>query len=160
MLASDHSADGVVVATLEHEHALRAARRFRAGEIIVGLSGRITPVRNRLTIETGVDQHLDPDGHVWGFSNHGCDPNARVDLATRALRALRPIAAGEEITWNYLTTEWELSHPFACRCQASGCLGSIHGLRFVPPERFARFADQITPVLRSRLETMSARAIR
>jgi hypothetical protein len=159
MFASDNSSDSVVVATLENEHGLRAARSFRTDEIVVGLNGRITNMRGRLTIETGVDRHLDPEGHVWGFSNHACNPNAWVDLATLSMRALRTIRAGEEITWNYLTTEWELAHPFQCLCHAPGCLGAIRGLRFLPPEQVAGFASQISPPLRSRLDKMPACAI-
>jgi hypothetical protein len=41
----------------------------------------------------------------------------------------RPICAGEELTWDSLTTEWELAAPFACRCGAPGCRGTIRGFR-------------------------------
>jgi SET domain-containing protein len=42
-------------------------------------------------------------------------------------RALRSVAAGEEVSWDYETFESELSNPFECRCGASNCRRLITG---------------------------------
>jgi hypothetical protein len=58
-------------------------------------------------------------------TNHSCEPNASFD-ATGMLIALTDIAAGVEITYNYLqhptpASPWN----FACQCQADTCVGWI-----------------------------------
>lgn len=58
-------------------------------------------------------------------ANHSCAPNAKsVSAGGRIwLRALRAIAKGEEITYDYGYSFRE--DPMACRCGAPGCAGVI-----------------------------------
>ena len=53
--------------------------------------------------------------------NHSCDPNADVLVVgpTMLIVALREIAAGEEITVDYLNS-FELDHSI-CKCRATSC---------------------------------------
>ncbi|MFN0121149.1 MAG: SET domain-containing protein [Blastocatellia bacterium] len=86
---------------------LFARRAFRAGEAIYQM--------DYWSAET-MPMHL---------TNHSCDANAGFD-ATGMLRALRGIAADEEITFNYLdhptpASPWN----FACLCGAANCIGWI-----------------------------------
>lgn len=64
-----------------------------------------------------------PERHI----NHSCDPNTFVKtiLEIRYVFALRPIAAGEEITYEYCIngfgdTLWE------CNCKSRRCRNIIH----------------------------------
>jgi uncharacterized protein len=57
--------------------------------------------------------------------NHSCDPNAGVK-GQIVLVARRPILQGEEIFFDYDTTETAAA-PFACRCGSSLCRGLIDG---------------------------------
>ena len=64
-----------------------------------------------------------PERHI----NHSCDPNTfvRTILKTRYVFALRPIVAGEEITYDYCIngfgdTLWE------CNCGSTRCRKTIH----------------------------------
>lgn len=63
------------------------------------------------------------------FINHSCDPNAWVDAGVGAdgqvwatIIALRPIAIGEEISYDYAFPP-DLAEP--CRCGSSICRGLI-----------------------------------
>ena len=63
------------------------------------------------------------------FINHSCDPNAWVDAGVTAdgqvwatIIALRPIAIGEEITYDYAFPP-DLAEP--CRCGSANCRGLI-----------------------------------
>jgi hypothetical protein len=63
------------------------------------------------------------------FINHSCDPNAWVDAGVAddgqvwaTIIALRPIAIGEEITYDYAFPP-DLAEP--CRCGSSNCRGLI-----------------------------------
>ena len=62
-------------------------------------------------------------------TNHSCDPNAAFD-ETGMLRAMRAIAAHEEITYDYLlhpvpASPWN----FECCCGSHNCKGWIDGRR-------------------------------
>jgi SET domain-containing protein len=107
--------------------------------IILQLQGSITTRPTKFTIQLSPDCHLeapplrDTDlqlNYAWLFLNHSCDPNGSIDASDRTFRALRSIAAGEEITFNYLTTEAKLAAPFVCSCGAANCFGQIRGYDF------------------------------
>jgi hypothetical protein len=53
--------------------------------------------------------------------NHGCDPNAGFDTGEPVLHALRDIAEGEQITWDYSTSIAELGWTLDCLCGAPTC---------------------------------------
>lgn len=69
---------------------------------------------------------------MWAFLNHSCRPNVHADLPRRVMVAARPIDAGEELTFDYNTTEWELAQPFRCRCGATHCYGMVQGFKHLP----------------------------
>ena len=59
------------------------------------------------------------------YTNHSCQPNARLTIRQGRVEfyALRPIAAGEEITVDYGETHHE--GRLRCRCGAAGCVGRL-----------------------------------
>lgn len=81
----------------------------------------------------------------WLYLNHNCDPNGYINADELTFRALTDIAAGAEITFNYLTTESELAAPFTCTCGSTNCFGLIQGRDFLTPaeaERLSRVVDE------------------
>jgi len=108
---------------------LVAAEAFAAGEAVMELEGTVVAQPSRYTLQIGRQSHLAPraDGDdLWRFLNHSCRPNAWVNGGR--LIALAPIAAGEEITFDYNCTEYEMAEPFGCRC--GHCDGAeIRGFR-------------------------------
>ncbi len=88
------------------------------------------------------------DGAVNGndarFINHSCDPNCEaIDDGGRIfIEAMRPIAAGEELFYDYAyardksTTE-EDEQLYLCRCGTAKCRGTILE---APPKRKAKLA--------------------
>ncbi len=83
--------------------------------------------------------------------NHSCDPNCgvrRVDGGDFELRARRPIAAGEEITFDYAMRNHVVEHvPQACLCGTAACRGTITGWRDLPADRKAAYGDLVAPYL-------------
>ncbi|NJM97533.1 MAG: SET domain-containing protein [Phormidesmis sp. RL_2_1] len=61
--------------------------------------------------------------------NHHCNPNVVVDTARMELRAIRDISPGEDLTFFYPSTEWEMAEPFACLCGDNKCLKTISGAK-------------------------------
>lgn len=67
------------------------------------------------------------DGHGLGaYLNHSCDPNCEVDeIKGRVwLFAIRDIAAGEELVWDYNLYDDE--EPAPCSCGSRKCRGSMY----------------------------------
>jgi SET domain-containing protein len=122
--------------------------------IIFFLRGKVTRRPTRYTIQIGSSRHLaapairksdDELDYCWLYLNHNCDPNGYVNTDELTFRARRDIAAGDEITFNYLTTESELAAPFTCTCGATHCFGLIKGCDFLTPaeaERLTRVVDE------------------
>ncbi len=46
--------------------------------------------------------------------------------------ATRDLAPGDELTFFYPSTEWEMSSPFICLCGAANCIHVVAGARFLP----------------------------
>ena len=135
------------VATCPSGQGLFCTAAVPAGTTVLPLVGRPTATRGRLTLQVAPGLHLAPDGAAWALTNHACRPSCRVDFARWTLVTARPLAAGEELTWDYLTTEWELAAPFVCRCGTEGCRGEIRGFRFLPPKDRATLASSVSPAL-------------
>ena len=53
--------------------------------------------------------------------NHGCEPNAGFSTGEPILHALRDIAVGEQITWDYSTSLAEPGWTLECLCGAPSC---------------------------------------
>ena len=66
------------------------------------------------------------------FSNHSCNPNIGVQ-GQIVFAAMRDIAAGEELTHDWATTDCD-DYEMACNCGASGCRKVITGRDWMKPE--------------------------
>lgn len=131
---------------------LHAARSFAPGEIVFPLEGQLVRRPTRLTIQVGIDAHLDPVSErtsPWGSLNHGCDPNVAIDVQRRAIVARRPIAAGNELRFDYNTTEWELAESFVCNCGAPWCVGVAMGFAHLSPTRQRVLLRDAAPHIRA-----------
>jgi SET domain-containing protein len=72
---------------------------------------------------------LSPEIHVvnpWGaFTNHHCEPTAYVFKQDRTMRAKRDIQPEEEITFDYMENETNISTSFHCQCGSVRCRRTI-----------------------------------
>jgi SET domain-containing protein len=67
-----------------------------------------------------------PEDSPPRFVNHACEPSARM-ADPRTIVAARAIAAGEEVTIDYATTEEDPGWSLDCRCGAASCRGVVRG---------------------------------
>jgi hypothetical protein len=68
--------------------------------------------------------------------NHSCVPNAGFTTGEPILCALRDIAAGEQIAWDYSTSIAEPGWTLECRCGTASCRRVIRSWWELPaPER-------------------------
>ncbi|HEY0565978.1 MAG TPA: SET domain-containing protein-lysine N-methyltransferase [Terriglobales bacterium] len=70
------------------------------------------------------------DGHGMSmFLNHSCAPNCETDEDEHEriwIKALRDIAAGEELVYDYKLYDGELDDPSRCYCGAKTCRGTMY----------------------------------
>ena len=101
-----------------------------------------------LAVQIGPDLYIGASGKADDFVNHSCDPNAGllIDGTHVRLVAIREIAQGEQITFDYSTTMDEDDFEFDCRCGSPACRGRIRDFKYLPAElRFRYFRLGIVP---------------
>ena len=85
---------------------------------------------NQFTVQIGRDRHVEVK--ELAVMNHSCNPNTILDTSRMLVFAARDITIGEELTFFYPSTEWEMSAPFICLCGAPNCIHVVAGARFLP----------------------------
>lgn len=80
-----------------------------------------------LTVQTGLDEHIHLKPEFLKFTNHSCDPTVFFDTASMEFIALKDINPGDEFTFFYPSTEWQMAQPFECLCGSDSCLKNIAG---------------------------------
>lgn len=88
------------------------------------------------------DHYLNPEGEIGAFANHSCNPNAGIVKTARGLllRAIKPIAAGREITHDYSTLlgaddVWNMR----CNCGSARCRQVVRNIRSLPGPLLQRY---------------------
>src|SRR5258708_4531054 len=104
----------VSVVVRNDEYALIASHPIEPGERIIQIDGDLSNTTCRLSVQVGLGTHISPppglkegdrpEVYQWRFLNHSCRPNAVI--VRRVLVAIRPIEPGEEINFDYNTTEY------------------------------------------------------
>lgn len=85
------------------------------------------------------------------FINHSCEPNAYVDFQTIDLKALRNIHAGEEVTYDYCTSDWDNEDIFDCNCGSNVCRKRISGFKNLDLESRDRLLRYASPFIQKRV---------
>ena len=82
------------------------------------------------------------------YMNHCCQPNTMF-VNDNVMTATRDIEVGEEITYDYATSESETSGhmPFKCGCGAASCRGEVTGTDYLLPELRKRYAGHYTTMI-------------
>lgn len=131
---------------------LIARRHFTPGETVLRCRAlHTTPHRHAHSIQTGWHHHVEMDSPGI-YANHACRPTVGVrdnDLGAYDYIALVPIAPGDEITFDYAMTEYEIAAPSRCLCGAPDCRGWLRGYREIGDEVRARYGDLFAAYLRT-----------
>ena len=135
-----------------------ATRPIERGEVLavfggtVHLADQLRHVDRRLALQ--VEEDLYVVSSVEGpadWINHACDPNAGL-RGQLSLVALRDIAAGEEITYDYATSDGSAYDEFECRCGAEVCRGRVTGQDWKIPALWERYGEHFSPYLMARID--------
>ena len=115
-----------------------ATRPISQGSIIIAIKGeRINFTgsldlgnREPYCLQVGMDKYIIPESPFL-YSNHSCDPNSGINSKLE-LFALRPIAEGEELLWDYSSSMLERHWTMRCHCGSPGCRQVITDFDLLP----------------------------
>ena len=100
------------------------------GERISKAEGDVRYEGRSLTYLFGIgDGEVVIDGHGMSmFVNHSCDPNCEIEETDGRvfIDALRAIAAGEELTYDYWLYDGDADDHALCACGSKSCRGSMY----------------------------------
>ena len=106
------------------------------------------------TIQVDEEIYLAPLGleeEPADYINHSCDPNAGI-RGQISLVAMRPIAAGEEITFDYAMSDSSAFDEFTCACGSPLCRGRVTGQDWQRCELWERYNGYFSAYLQKRID--------
>jgi hypothetical protein len=128
--------DFAEISQIKHldQRSLRSKKDFQKGEVLSSFSksARVQQA-SCLTVQLTEAEHLSLSPECLRYVNHGCRPNTFFDLDALNLVAVEDIRQGDELTFFYPSTEWEMVRPFDCFCNSENCLGRIEGAFSLDP---------------------------
>jgi hypothetical protein len=126
------------VKSIKSFKSLYSRFNFNKGEIICPLP--CTSISNKptqFTVQAGRYKHIEVG--PFASCNHSCDPNIVLDTTHMVIIAARNIAIGDELTFFYPSTEWEMAVPFICACGSPNCIHVVAGARYLAPAVLERY---------------------
>ena len=103
--------------------------KINKNEVILKLNGKILDHPTSRTIQVGRKEHL--RNSFIDYLNHSCNSNSHIDTEKLAILADRVIKQFDDITVNYLSTEYQMVNPFKCNCRSKNCFKEIKGYKFL-----------------------------
>ena len=150
-----------------HGKGLFATCAIAAGEIVAVKGGYVLtrqqwaalePELGSAEIQLAKDLFIAParqderEGSML-YTNHSCDPNIAI-RGQIVFVAMRAIAAGEELTHDWATTD-DLDYEMACRCGRATCRGTVTGRDWMKLELQARYRGWFCWFLEQKIEALS-----
>jgi hypothetical protein len=150
----------------EHDmNGVFALQPIKKGELIAVFGGIVCddlafeamPAVNRmLSIQVEEGLYLVPDHIGQGdYFNHSCNPN--VGLSGQiALVAMRDIAPGEHVCFDYAMSDCNDYDEFDCRCGAPNCRGRVTANDWKLRELQERYAGYFAPHIERQIKKLRA----
>lgn len=146
-------------------HRVVAARPFAKGALLAVWGGDVltraqvealAPGDRRLALQVDEDAFLfsTREGPA-DWVNHACEPNAGLSGQV-SLVAMRDIAVGEEICFDYAMSDGCPYDEFDCHCGSPICRGRVRGDDWRLPELIERYAGYRSPYLDRRIERLAS----
>ncbi|KAF7534930.1 hypothetical protein G7054_g5845 [Neopestalotiopsis clavispora] len=87
------------------------------------------------TVQVDKNKHLNLNSDLL-YLNHSCEPSLIFDTANfNILVGPKGLREGEELTFFYPSTEWDMAQPFDCFCGKATCRGRIAGAKDMTPQQ-------------------------
>jgi hypothetical protein len=145
-----------------------AVETVEVGEVVAVWGGRIVPEETaaslppqtrRYVVQVEDDQYLAPLDRVdpAELINHCCQPNCGLK-GQIALVALRRIEPGEEITFDYATTDSSAFLEFECACVKKPCRARVRADDWQLADVQAANHGHFSPYLQRRIDAAKKRS--
>jgi len=123
------------------------------GEVVTGESLReMWEEKHRLSLQIEEDLYLvTANEGPADWVNHSCNANAGL-VGQVVLVALRDIRAGEEICFDYATSDGSPYDEFECHCGAKTCRHHVTGDDWKLTELQVRYAGHFSPYIQRRID--------
>ncbi len=133
--------------------SLFTKKNIQKNEVIFEFEKRLINHRTKKSMQIDENKHQESADveAIENFLNHSCESNGYVDFQDLTYRALRDIEPEEELTFNYLTTEWELFNKFKCECSSKHCFKQIRGFRYLTLDQQKGLEPLLSPFLKKKL---------
>jgi SET domain-containing protein len=152
-----------------HGKGLFARRRIRKGEVVAIKGGHVYDARTlaRAKRRIAASYIQIADGFFIGaltaaevprnkvFINHSCEPNLGI-RGQIVYVALRDIAAGEEVTYDWAMEE-NVATRTRCRCGARRCRGVLTGRDWTIPRLQRRYRGYFSSYLETKIRARRKR---
>jgi hypothetical protein len=149
-IISNHQFAKVMLNKLSGQKSLQATKSFQPGEMICQFHAGITQTfATYLTVQIGDDSHITLQPEFLQYINHSCDPSVFFDTTRMELICLKALNAGDELTFFYPSTEWDMAQPFNCNCGSPQCLQSIQGAAHLSKKVLAQY--RLTDYIREKI---------
>jgi hypothetical protein len=128
-----------------HGRGAFAPAPITAGTLILTFTGPLLryadTTADTLALQIGPDLYIGESGGADDCVNHSCEPNAavRIQGSGAALYALRDIAAGEEVFFDYSTILDEDDFTMSCLCGTPSCRKIIGDGKDLPEDVWGRY---------------------
>ncbi|KAL1924111.1 uncharacterized protein VTP21DRAFT_7146 [Calcarisporiella thermophila] len=110
---------------------LVATRNFAKGDLVASITTATPGPKRYTTVQVDKDKHIELNSDLV-YMNHACDPTCFIDTQAMEVRAAKDIQAGEQLTFFYPSTEWDMDQPFQCWCKSAKCIGTVRGANSLP----------------------------
>ena len=122
-----------------------ATRHIPQGSVIIAINGEKLNFSDSLDLgdresyclQVGLNKYIIPESPFL-YSNHSCDPNSGINSKLE-LFALRSVAEGEELLWDYLSSMLERHWTMRCRCGSPSCREVITDFDLLPRDTQERY---------------------
>ena len=143
-----------------------AIQPVHSGELILCWGGAIVTEEQLYTlserqrshsiqVEEGLYQVTLGEPEPADYINHSCEANAGLS-GQICIVALRDINPGEEICFDYGTSDGSPYDEFDCACGAPHCRKHVTGSDWMLPELWERYEGHFMPYLQRRIDKLKA----
>lgn len=116
------------------------SRPYQLQDVILEFGGKKIP-SNQISdythyLQIAPDMFLGPSGGYDDFVNHSCDPNCAVVVhkGKYVLKAIKSIACGKQLSFDYGTIMFNEPTTFECACGSVYCRKTIGNFFSLPQE--------------------------
>ncbi|KAK9766323.1 hypothetical protein K7432_004672 [Basidiobolus ranarum] len=117
---------------------LVATRDFKTGDVVSKIEGKSISGVFYHTVQVDEKQHIELTNDL-AYCNHSCEPSIIFDTTRMVTVALKDLKEGDELTFFYPSSEWDMAESFSCVCGSSQCIHEVKGAKYLTKDILSRY---------------------